>query len=205
MPRDQKLVRFNVPEAHLLESLSGIAGDLRDVIAYAELLTLIYDTPKRHLEYRALSEAAVVKYARCFSSGVRNSLSHKLLDTASKQLKDAHNYFMALRNMHIAHSVSELESHKVLLVMRKEKNRFKPWDIMEFPIRASGLSERGRHSLPKLCHWLLATVEPQLESERDRVFKLALLRKASELSAGAFPGDLLCAFEPNAYKRVRKK
>jgi len=108
--------RFPVPEAVRLASLGGIEQDLRGVIAYCDLLIERSEVTKLNfVEWEALSSAAVIRYARCFSSGVRDYLAHDLLDSEDPDLQQAHRFFMDLRSKHVAHSVNPFEENDVTL------------------------------------------------------------------------------------------
>lgn len=58
---------------------------------------------------RALWTAALVAYARCFASGVRYGLTPDLFDHFEGEPREAHEYYLELRNKHIAHSVNPFE------------------------------------------------------------------------------------------------
>lgn len=108
--------RFRVPEAARLASLAGIENDLCGVQEYCNLLlTKKEEKPFPSTEWEAISSAAVVRYARCFSSGVRQRLSRSLFDDAEPNFAEGHNFFIEMRNKHVAHSVNEFEENDVLV------------------------------------------------------------------------------------------
>lgn len=58
---------------------------------------------------RALWTAALVAYARCFTSGVRYGLTSDLFEHFDGEPRETHEYYVDLRNKHIAHSVNQFE------------------------------------------------------------------------------------------------
>jgi hypothetical protein len=58
---------------------------------------------------RALWTAALVAYARCFTTGVRFGLTSDLFDHFEGEPRETHEYYLDLRNKHIAHSVNPFE------------------------------------------------------------------------------------------------
>jgi GNAT superfamily N-acetyltransferase len=55
----------------------------------------------------------LVKYARCFKSGVRSRVQKELSATISKSDLPLHDLAINIRDKHIAHSVNDLEEHRV--------------------------------------------------------------------------------------------
>ena len=58
---------------------------------------------------RALWTAALDAYARCFTTGVRFGLTSGLFDHFEGEPRETHEYYLELRNKHIAHSVNPFE------------------------------------------------------------------------------------------------
>src|SRR5260370_12586829 len=107
---------FPVSGAARLASLAGIQSDLEQVVEYCDSMIERYagkhlkrspfdivgfTTPVDFVEWEALSTAACVSYARCFLSGVRQSLEPGLLATAAAELRDTHEFMLSLRNKHV--------------------------------------------------------------------------------------------------------
>src|SRR5688572_13808408 len=63
-----------------------------------------------HLDLpKAIWNAALVAYARVFAGGVRQPIDATTIFQAGSDELEAHEYFLALRNRHVAHSVSDYE------------------------------------------------------------------------------------------------
>src|SRR5262249_33209144 len=56
----------------------------------------------------ALWAAALISYARVFTSGVRKPMAGSLIDGLGDGARDAHEYYLTIRDKHIAHSVGYL-------------------------------------------------------------------------------------------------
>ncbi len=55
----------------------------------------------------------LVKYARCFKSGVRSKVQKELSTTITESDRTLHDQAINIRDKHIAHSVNDLEEHRV--------------------------------------------------------------------------------------------
>lgn len=60
--------------------------------------------------------AAVIKYCRCFSPNVRTSLAPSIFDTVA-HARSNHDYFVDLRNKHIAHATNGFEQAKAFVAL----------------------------------------------------------------------------------------
>jgi hypothetical protein len=107
-------------EMPIAELKSNLAKELADRAAIFQDLTFCVACCDRAIEslgadtkdlvlIRALWTAALVAYARCFASGVRFGLSPDLFDHFAGDPHAAHEYYLDLRNKHIAHSVNAYE------------------------------------------------------------------------------------------------
>lgn len=63
---------------------------------------------KSELIDKALFNAAVIAYGRCFNSGDGRKVL-KIVEPFSKDQKETHSFLMRLRNAHVAHSASDFE------------------------------------------------------------------------------------------------
>ena len=195
--------RFPVPEAARLASLGGIEQDLRGVIAYCSLLVERSEIEKLNfVEWEAISSAAVVRYARCFSSGVRDSLEHDLLDTADIDLKEAHRFFIDLRNKHVAHSVNPFEENDVTLQIAAHfQSSQEIFAVHTAHGRRIGLSFGAPDQLKRLAEWVLLKVEEEMKTEKDKLLQVARQRPLAELKAHGVPQAAASASDNNVGQR----
>ena len=126
------------------------------------------------VSHNALREAAVIRYGRCFASGVRESLSHALLQSAPTDLQSAHLHFIDLRNKHVAHSVNEFEETDVVILMEKVGHWYEIWDVGTMHVRRHLADTVELDLLLRLTNWLISEVERLSELERDKLFRIAI-------------------------------
>lgn len=113
-------------EAKKLADLSSIFQDLKFTIEILKrLIKLLKDKSEDIILVESLWTTALVSYARCFSSGKRFGLKKNIFK--NKNLKGdpvgCHNYYINLRNKHIAHSVNPFEQIVVDLQLSNPKEK----------------------------------------------------------------------------------
>jgi hypothetical protein len=195
--------RFPVPEAARLASLGGIEQDLRGVIAYCDLLVERSEITKLNFfEWEAFSSAAVIRYARCFSSGVRDYLAHDLLDSADLELQQAHRFFMDLRSKHVAHSVNPFEENDVTLQIAAHfQSSQEICAVNTAHGRRIGLSFGAPDLLKRLAEWLLRKVKEEMKVEKAALLQIARRRLLAELKAYGVPQAAASAIDGYVGKR----
>jgi hypothetical protein len=159
------LYRFPIAEATQLASLGSIELDLVGVRSYCQLIT---DRTKQGqlnaVEWEAIISAAIVRYARCFCTGVRAKLSDDIFAAATPVLLDDHRYVMDMRNKHVAHSVNAFEENDVVLLVDDEfvsaaqieqVSTFHNWVIgppSDMPLRLDALATWALERVRDLCN-----------------------------------------------------
>jgi hypothetical protein len=71
------------------------------------------DSNESEVEKRALFEAGILTYGRCFNSGLRVHLSRKIFSGALSGHRELHEAMIKIRNKHIAHSELKMEQAAV--------------------------------------------------------------------------------------------
>jgi hypothetical protein len=168
---DYRYVNISLPEAKRLADLVGVAIDLeacRDYCdkylqARANLTRPTNET--RHLE--CFSVYVFVKYGRCFKGGVRRGVEKELETTLSGEDLVLHQLIIDIRDKYIAHSVNELESHKVRVWLNPQELGKKINNVNVESHYLAGpetaLFERLKCLVDKLVSWL--EVEKRREEE----------------------------------------
>jgi hypothetical protein len=127
--RGTTMKQYSSDKANELAALASVLSDLRFARHACELLLAKFPPVAGHedeldepvIVRKSLWNAALVAYARSFATGVRgtrlstdmfNVLGEKALDAV-----EAHDYFLAQRNKHVAHSVNRLEDVRVVLMV----------------------------------------------------------------------------------------
>jgi hypothetical protein len=105
------------------QALADIGGELMDIaFAHSAVQELLDSWPPDaslgpdSTSARALWMAAIVSYARCFRGGIRTSGTASTLISRLRGLdQSSHEYFLDLRDKHVAHSVNALEQATVFV------------------------------------------------------------------------------------------
>lgn len=197
------LYRFRVPEAARLASLAGIENDLRGVQEYCDLLLTKGDErPFASTEWEAISSAGVVRYARCFCSGVRHSLSRTLFDDVDSEFYEAHELFIDMRNKHVAHSVNEFEENDAVVQISDEFRSSE--EIKSVTVahgRVSGMSFQHPETLKAVCEWLLRKVRDEMDVGKPKILEQARKYPLKELMREGVPGPRLPEAPVNRSRR----
>lgn len=180
---------FPVPQAARLASLIGLRSDMQQVLAYCNRMidrysgshlkkspfdVVGFSTPVDFIEWEALSTATCVSYARCFISGVRQSLDCKLLEAAESEYKALHNFVVALRNKHIAHSVNSFEENTVIVHIGEHfQSSCEIQTVTPSNMRVPGLSFGMPERLKHLAKWWLSKIDEEMSVETVSVLKAA--------------------------------
>lgn len=166
LPAEYEWVELDRHEAADFLELGMIAFDLEFAASLLSRQVEVLQDVRRPLprplvdDLRSRWNAAVVAYARPFMSGSRLRLGSTIFDEHGPRLAESHARFMAIRNRHVAHSVSELEIARVAVA-------FNPGDYMSVrevvPFVASALFGTREQTLELLQ---LATIAKQAVSAR---------------------------------------
>ena len=180
---------FFVAGAARLAGLAGVKADLDRVLEYCDRMIERYagshlkqspfdivgfTTHVDFIDWEALSTAACVTYARCFVSGVRQSLESTLLAGADAELRSTHEFVMHLRNKHVAHSVNSFEENSVTVHVEDSfKSSAEICSVVPRHNRQAGLSFDAPAKLKQLATWWLARVRAETALEMESVLGFA--------------------------------
>lgn len=119
---DYRFVNLNIPEACLLADLVSQAEDLQAIADWCDLALAEFSKGSSVVGlHEALTNAAVVRYSRCFAKGVREKIPNTLLCGLPENQNTDHEFFIALRNQYIAHSVNVFEETKIVAYLVPEE------------------------------------------------------------------------------------
>ena len=111
-------VALSFPEAQSFAALHLILQDLAFASDCLKLSNTYGIPDDRSLQSKALIFSGIVGYARCFKSGVRNSLNASDLVAKGTPFDlEIHEYMLALRDKHIAHSVNDYEECQTVAIL----------------------------------------------------------------------------------------
>lgn len=124
---EHNYVNLNLPESERAFDLVGMQIDLDNckklcteyLEFYGGLEINSFEVGKINMECHATT--ILVKYGRCFKGGVRSKVQQELLATIAEPNLSIHNLVIDIRDKHIAHSVNDLEVHRVRVYLYPEE------------------------------------------------------------------------------------
>lgn len=169
-----RFVNINLKEAQLLADLTGIQSDLEATAAICDLLMKEIKKGQYDLYLAdALSSAALVRYARSFTSGVRTKIPKSIQTLLSSELLKEHKWFIDLRDKYVAHSVNAFEDHQVVAYLVPEERGQK--DVSSISsvqqTRLACLGGADIADLKALCAELGKHVGALIEKEKAKVLE----------------------------------
>ena len=170
MPGLHRAVEVKLPEADVLADLYGIEYDLSTAsFLCAKALELSNLEQRDYLHVEALVSAAIIRYGRCFSTGARLGLTRKDIDGLDSAALEVHDYFKALRDKFVAHSVNPYEnSYVTASVSERDGVRF-PIESLNPGYHRLVLSGNEAQGLSLLVNKVKAIVNERIERERTKL------------------------------------
>lgn len=172
---DYRFVNLNIPEACLLADLASQAEDLQATADLCDLALAEASKGSSVVGLReALTNAAAVRYSRCFAEGVRANIPSDLLGGLPENQKTDHEFFIALRNKYIAHSVNAFEETKIVAyLVPEEVGPPGVWTIGIQHLRRGGLGAQHFNRLKTLSLELHRRVSIIIKEETMNVLDAA--------------------------------
>lgn len=182
--------------ANELAAFFSILSDLRFTRHACELLLSKFPPMPGHEDElsealilrKSLWNAALVAYARSFATGVRSArLSTDMFNAFGEKSSDAvkaHEYFLAQRNKHVAHSVNRLEDVRVVLMVGDGVNTTKgvhgagPFHIWQASEEAGNVQ-----TLVNLTNVLATQIEALIPQKTQQVLSEARALDDSQLAS----------------------
>lgn len=182
-------VEYNVtlPIAARLADLAGIKADLERVAAYCERMVARYSgahlaktpfdivgftTPIDFDDWEALSTATAVAYGRCFATGVRGRLNSLVPEMPDQPLRELHDFLIALRNKHVAHSVNAFEENSVGVHISSDyTSSDEITTVIPRHTRQSGFQIDMPSRIIQLVEWWQRQVDAAIDAERLEVLR----------------------------------
>jgi len=170
MPSVTRAVEINLPEAVLLADLYEIAFDLGAAERLCDkVIELGKQLSRDYFVEEGLVVAAVVKYGRCFTDGVRLSLKLDDLATLDADNAAAHDYFIALRHKFIAHAVNAFEETYVTASARTKDGEMFPITSVHPGQHRMLLTAETAHALVQLISGVTAIVKVRIVAEEQKL------------------------------------
>jgi hypothetical protein len=187
-------------------SAAQLHGWLEDIDAASDLLLRLQievdRDPADGTLLDGLASAAVVRYARCFASGLRGTLdADELLGAAGGADAAIHERLLGIRNWHVAHAINKQEAHTLVVIIDPRPGA---------PNLVAGFSSRSARELPleladiaaaiALCERWRAFLVDCIVRENKRLLPFAAALTRTELLG--LPDDEV---EPSSNIRAKRQ
>lgn len=192
---------LHCPEAQNYADLSGIRYDLEDAKKFANRLIEIGEKTPFSPDWEmceALTISCLIKYARCFATGVRQSLlkiENNILKSLSPEMQADHEVFRLWRDKNIAHSIDECEENQPHARYYKEKTELGFLSIGCSTTALKSMSTADARSMLALVDAILLRIDPLIKREAEN---LHAWTKAQSMQ------DLIDKGDPHVQKPSRK-
>ena len=187
---------FSIPEAQRLSGLSGVDSDLEAVLRICGR----YEQATKNLpqptetngvgwweEVQALGDlmfAAVVRYGRTLNSGARQGIPVEWISSLPEDLQKSHEYFKALRDKYIAHSVNQLEDNQVFVILTPQlAEQQEPTHITVDRGHLATIGLPEFRQLASLAEALRNLVAEQIDLETSRLLEIARAMPVADIRA----------------------
>lgn len=184
-PQDAPVVRCESEFAALLADLVSIRSDLLQTEQLCERLLDFLRTRSPNqdpLIVDALWGAALVRYARCFTTGKRVRLDPAILSHLPGDPIGTHNYYKNQRDKLIAHSVNAFEEVQIGIILSSPAESVRSViGVANFHARLISGDEQGVKQLGQLAQALRAAVEKQIAEGTQKVLEEARQSSIDEL------------------------
>jgi hypothetical protein len=165
---------FDSPETRTLADLAGIDEDLQSTVAICQKLEEAWrQTPSDPVIIEALSAALLVRYNRCFTSGIRSRLPEELVASLTPKLQRLHQIVRDLRDKYVAHSVNPFEENIVIIEVTEFPDSSRLIDVSVDHRRFLGLKPDMVADVRDLAGTLSRYVCERFGIERGRITGIA--------------------------------
>jgi len=167
---EKRYFDFCTGKAQRLADLWAIKADINESLQYIYSYRALKDSNSPDFQAlqarRALSDAALLSYARTFVTGVRTRITEEAKQSfTTKELCD-HDELMEIRNKWIAHSVNDFETHQVRLeVICSPSGELTPKQILCVVQHPISMSDGEVSALEELAKKVLVIVLNLLHKE----------------------------------------
>lgn len=170
-------------------SIADMDGVMRDLDFVADACGILLEKLAARatdlITLESLQSAAMIKYGRCFKTGVRNAFTipKEWLNELSAELKEAHEDTLTLRDKHLAHAVNDWDNHIPLL-----------WAVRDYPDAAPrllnvfvgyngtiGLDPKWIQHLRDVALTLRSRIGKEMDAEREKIIECASKLPIEEL------------------------
>jgi hypothetical protein len=157
---ENPIAKVDFEDARMLADLASIVQDLSATMqTCSRLKELFKKNSKDHLLIESLWTAALIRYARCFTKSKRFGLSESIFHGLKGDPTGAHQFYINLRNKHVAHSVNPFEQIEVGAILAPAESKAKEViGVATFAMRHISADFEGINQLGMLSKIVLEKV-----------------------------------------------
>jgi hypothetical protein len=193
------IAELDMPSARVLADRASIFQDLTFCIQCCDRLSdiLAPGVQEDAILQQALWTAALISYARCFATGVRQGLTPSIYERFEGEPRDVHQMYIDMRNRHIAHSVNPFEQIKIAAVLAPPTGAVREVQgVSTLSMKRISDGLEGAQQLRLMARTALKEMERLCKEQTDKVLENARKMPIEELYARASPR--VVAPEPKA-------
>ena len=164
----------NLSVAQDLREYTGIREDILQALKYLAIVEEQIAAGSRQLvAWEGLSSAAAVAYGRCFKwSKARLALPRDFHSNAPRDVQETHEYVIAVRDKHIAHSENAYEENRLVVSIEIENGQaVAVHEVSVEPRRLVAFGDPDVPKLRRLFDWTLCAVEELLNAEAQKTLE----------------------------------
>lgn len=185
MPGVTRPIEVKIPQAEVLADLVSVLYDLEAADdRCGKAIELSSAVPSDTMHAEALVESAVVKYCRCFATGVRLGLRDADIANLSPLDLESHAYFMALRNKFVAHSVNPFEETYITASATNRNGNLSPIHSIGHGQQRVVLCVDTAKALRKLITRVKAIVDASVASGKAQLLRLIQTMQLEDVHGG---------------------
>ena len=185
MPSHHRAVQITLTEAETLADLYGIGYDLDESTRLCmKAVALCKEEPVDYRLVEAVVTAALVRYFRCLSTGVRLGIKVADLVSLTQEDQEIHQYLKNLRDKYVVHSVNPFENSYVIAMATERDGEQLPITSLSPGNHRVLLSGETASTLLGLVRKVRDINDAKIAIERDRVLEILQSRPLEEIHRG---------------------
>lgn len=185
MPSRHRAVQITLPEAETLADLFGIEYDLDESVQLCKKAQAICrEAPVDYQLVEAVVTAALVRYFRCLSTGVRLGIQSSDLASLSEEDLKTHQYLKDLRDKYVVHSVNPFENSYVTATATDKDGELLPITSISSGNHRILLSGETATMLLGIVRKVRDINDAKISEEKKKVLKIVQSRPLEEIHSG---------------------
>ena len=172
MPTHSRAVEVKLEEAAVLADLYSISYDLGLATHLAKAARKAASEGEDSIFVEGLVTASLIRYFRCFATGVRLELVRSDLEGLDEELLKQHDYYKHLRDKFVAHSINPFEENWVTATASERDGVAQPITALGHGSHRIVLSVGESRGLSALIKQVRYIVDAKIKAEEQRLLAI---------------------------------